>query len=195
MEALVFKGSARTKHLVTAVVPGAIRLRRFFFLLVDVVFGFWRAEPALAPNLQSHTLAESHQGGYLMRHSLLPVVAGAFVTLVNSSGTSAQRHEIPQLNSCIKEFYDPEMYNYLTFKNTCSKSLTIVFVAKDGSGTSGTMELRPGGKDSIGKSQGNDPQPGSFELYVCQTGYIPVDDNNQLVSKPASNFRCQQKVQ
>jgi hypothetical protein len=130
-----------------------------------------------------------------MRRSLLPLVAGALVTLANSSSTSAQRHEVPQLNSCIKEFYDPEMYNYLTFKNTCSQSLTIVFVAKDGSGTGGTMELRPGGKDSIGKSQGNDPKPGSFELYVCQTGYVPVDDNNQLVSKPASNFRCQQKAQ
>ena len=46
----------------------------------------------------------------------------------------AQRHEIPRLNSCISEFYDPEMYNYLTFKNNCAQSLTVVLVAKDGSG-------------------------------------------------------------
>jgi hypothetical protein len=185
MEALVFNRSDGTKSLAAAVVPGAITLQRFFPAC--------RCGPGsgvlthLGPELACHIA-----GGYVMRHSLLPLVA--LVTLANSSSASAQRHEIPQLNSCIKEFYDPEMYNYLTFKNTCSRSLTIVFVAKDGSGAGGTMELRPGGKDSIGKSQGNDPKPGSFELYVCQTGYIPVDDNNQLVSKPASNFRCQQKV-
>jgi hypothetical protein len=128
-----------------------------------------------------------------MRHSVLPLMAASLFTMANSSSSSAQRHEIPQLNSCIKEFYDPEMYNYLTFKNTCTHSLTVVLVAKDGSGTRGTLELRPGGKDSVGRSQGRDPKPGSFELYVCPTGNIPVDNNNQVVSKPASSFRCQQK--
>lgn len=130
-----------------------------------------------------------------MRHFLLPSAAVVLFTLASSSITSAQRHEIPQLNSCIKEFYDPEMYNYLTFKNTCSQSLTVVLIAKDGSGTGGTMELRPGGKDSVGRSAGKEPKPGSFELYVCPTGNIPVDDNNRLVSKPGSSFRCRQKTQ
>ncbi len=128
-----------------------------------------------------------------MRH-FPPSMAAVLFTLANSSITSAQRHEIPQLNSCIKEFYDPEMYNYLTFKNTCSQSLTVVLVAKDGSGAGGTMELRPGGKDSVGRSKGKEPKPGSFELYVCPTGNIPVDENNEVVSKPGSSFRCQQKT-
>src|SRR5438105_4853288 len=141
---------------------------------------------ALAPNLPHHV------EGYLMQYSVLYLMAASLFTLANSSSSYAQRHEIPQLNSCIKEFYDPEMYNYLTFKNTCSQSLTVVLVAKDGSGAGGTMELRPGGKDSVGRSQGKDPKPGSFELYVCRTGYIPVDDNNKVVSKPASSFRCPQ---
>ena|ERR1700693_292130 len=129
-----------------------------------------------------------------MQHSLLPLMAASLLTLANSSNTSAQRHEIPLLNSCIKEFYDPGMYDYLTFQNTCSQSLTVVLVAKDGSGAGGTLELRPGGKDSVGLSQGSVPKPGSFQLYVCRTGYIPVDDSNKVVSKPASNFRCQQKM-
>ena len=45
-------------------------------------------------------------------------------------------------------------------------SLTVVLVAKYWSSAGGTMELRPGGKDSVGKSQGKDPKPGSFELYI-----------------------------
>ncbi len=129
-----------------------------------------------------------------MRHFLLTSGAVVIFTLASSFVTSAQRHEIPPLNSCIKEFYDPEMYNYLTFKNTCSQSLTVVLIAKDGSGAGGTMELRPGGKDSVGRSAGKEPKPGSFELYVCPTGNIPVDDNDQLVNKPGSNFRCLQKT-
>ncbi len=129
-----------------------------------------------------------------MRHFLLTSAAVVIFTLASSFVISAQRHEIPALNSCIKEFYDPEMYNYLTFKNTCSQSLTVVLIAKDGSGGGGTMELRPGGKDSVGRSAGKEPKPGSFELYVCPTGNIPVDDNDQLVSKPGSNFRCLQKT-
>lgn len=129
-----------------------------------------------------------------MRHFLVNLAASVTLTIAIPSVSHAQRHEIPPLNSCIKEFYDPEMYNYLTFKNTCAQSLTVVLIAKDGSGGGGTMELRPGGKDSVGRSAGKEPKPGSFELYVCPTGNIPVDDNNQLVSKPGSNFRCIQRT-
>jgi hypothetical protein len=128
-----------------------------------------------------------------MRRSLISLVAGTLFTITTVSSTSAQRHEIPQLNSCIKEFLDPEMYNYLTFKNTCSNALSLVFIAKDGSGAHGSMDLRPGAKDSVGKMQDIVPKVGTFELFVCEMGYIPVDETNQVVSKPGSSFRCQAK--
>ena len=97
-----------------------------------------------------------------MRYALL-APAGVFLTLLAGSFTaSAQRHEIPVLNNCIKEFYDPEMYNYLTFKNTCTESLTVVLIAKDGSGAGGTIELRPGGKDSVGRHSGKEPKARQF---------------------------------
>jgi hypothetical protein len=32
---------------------------------------------------------------------------------------------------------------------------------------------------------------GSFELYVCPLGYIPVDANNQYVNRiNSTDFRC-----
>lgn len=128
-----------------------------------------------------------------MRHSLLCLTAAALFTIVDAGSAFAQRHEIPVLNSCIREFYDPGMYNYLTFKNNCSHSLTIVFVAKDGSDAGGTMDLRPGAKDSVGRFAGRVPPLGSFQLYVCQAGYLPVDDTGKVVSKPRTNFQCQPK--
>jgi len=129
-----------------------------------------------------------------MRHSLLFLASAALLTVVNAGSAFAQRHKIPPLNSCIREFYDPEMYNYLTFKNNCSQSLTIVFVAKDGSGAGGSTDLRPGGKDSVGRlADGRVPKIGDFQLYVCRVGYVPVDDNGKIDSKPQSNFQCERK--
>lgn len=129
-----------------------------------------------------------------MQRFLLPLTAAALFTIVGLESAFGQRHEIPVLNSCIREFYDPGMYNYLTYKNNCTQSLSIVFVAKDGSGAGGTMDLRPGAKDSIGRLEGGRvPKVGGFQLYVCQLGYVPVDDNGQVVKKPRSNFRCQPK--
>lgn len=128
-----------------------------------------------------------------MRHALLSLTAATLSMLVNGWTAIAQPHVTPALNSCIKEFYDPEMYNLLTFKNTCSQALTLVFVAKDGSAANGSMDLRPGAKDSVGKLAGKPSKVGAFEFYVCQVGYVPVDDSGKVVDKPRSNFRCQPK--
>jgi hypothetical protein len=128
-----------------------------------------------------------------VRHSLFSVAAATLFTVMYPLTAFAQSHEIPQLNSCIEQFYDPGMYNYLTFKNKCSHSLTVVLVAKDGSGGGGTLELRPGGRDSVGRTKGKEPKVNSFEIYACPTGYLPMDSNNQVVSKPASSFKCQQR--
>lgn len=144
----------------------------------------------VVPKLQGHAGEEP-----ALRHLLLSSTVAALFTLADASNALAQRHEIPPLNSCIREFYDPEMYNLLTYKNNCSQSLTIVFVAKDSSGASGSMDLRPGAKDSVGMFGGRASKVGGFELYVCQVGYVPVDDNDKVVKKPRSNFRCRPKSQ
>ena len=130
-----------------------------------------------------------------MRQSLLSLTTAVLLTVVNAESAFAQRHETPAFNSCIREFYDPGMYDYLTFKNSCSQSLTVVFVAKDNSGASGTMDLRPGGQDSIGKLAGRVPKIGDFQLYVCRSGDLPFDDTGKVVSKPRSSFQCKPKSQ
>lgn len=128
-----------------------------------------------------------------MRHSLLAVIAGVLCTTVNAPSALAQGHETPTLTTCIREFYDPGMYNYLTFKNNCSQSLTVVFVAKDGSGTSGSMDLRPGAQDSVGKLGGKVPKIGAFQLYVCPSGSLPVDSEGKAITKPGTTSQCKAK--
>src|SRR4051794_30014916 len=109
----------------------------------------------------------------------LPFLAMAvWLTLASAPSAAAQGHDTPALNTCIHEFYDAEMYNYLTFKNNCSQSLTIVFVAKAGTAASSTMDLRPGAKDSLGMLPGGKPPKiGDYQLYVCPMGYIPTDES------------------
>jgi hypothetical protein len=66
----------------------------------------------------------------------------------------------------------------------------------NGSGESGSMDLRPGEKDSVGKfASGRVPKIGDLQLYVCVVGYMPVDDNGKVVSKPESNFQSKPKPQ
>lgn len=125
-----------------------------------------------------------------------PLFASVAVQLALSAGSIfAQRHEIPALNSCIREFYDPEMYNYLTFQNNCTHGVSLVFVAKDESGITGSMELRAGGKDSVGRSaSGKVPKVGDFQLYVCGEGEMPMDESGKVVSKPKSEYQCKAKT-
>lgn len=126
-----------------------------------------------------------------MRGSLLFLTVSA--SLMAQTGV-VPRHEIPALNSCIREFYDPGMYNYLSFQNKCDHVVSLVFVAKDNSGITGSMELRAGGRDSVGRSaSGKVPKIGEFQLYVCAEGEMPVDGAGKVVSKPRSEYKCQAK--
>ena len=100
-------------------------------------------------------------------------------------------------NSCAEHLHPGVLRSgnvqLLNIQNNCSQSLTIVFVAKDGPGTSGTMDLRPGGQDSVGKLGGRLPKVGGFQIYVCRSGYIPVGEDGKVVKKPRANFQCQPK--
>ena len=130
-----------------------------------------------------------------MRGWLLFLTGTAFFGAVNGGTAVAQNHGTPALNSCVREFYDPGMYNYLTFQNNCTHGVTIAFVAKDRSGANGTMELRAGAKDSVGRSaSGKVPKVGEFQLYVCGEGEMPVDETGKVVSKPRSEYKCQARV-
>ncbi len=131
-----------------------------------------------------------------MRRALTGAIPAAICLILCAASASAQVHKIRSLNSCIEEFYDPGMYNYLSFKNHCAQTLTVMFVAKNGSGATGTMDLRPGASDSVGRLAGGVvPKVGMFQLYVCQAGYVAVDEDNKAVTKPQANFHCQAKTQ
>jgi hypothetical protein len=42
-----------------------------------------------------------------------------------------QEYRTPEWNGCIRQYYDPNMYNWLSFENQCGESLYIVFIANN----------------------------------------------------------------
>jgi hypothetical protein len=64
--------------------------------------------------------------------------------MLGSATASAQQYLTPEYNGCIRSFFDPALYNWLSYENTCSQSLSVVFVPNQpGHGGGGAMDLAP----------------------------------------------------
>ena len=113
--------------------------------------------------------------------------------LMAASLASAQTYKTPEYNNCIRQFYDPSMYNWLSYENACSEALSIVFIPFNPGYGGSAMDLAPGRHASTGYSQREVQGKGGFDLYVCPAGYIPVDGNDRYVDRVNTRFRCKQK--
>lgn len=111
--------------------------------------------------------------------------------MLGATTASAQQYVTPQYNGCIRQFYDPAMYNWLAYENTCSQSLSVTFVPyQPGHGGGGAVDLGPGRHSSTGLSRREVHDNGGFELYVCPAGYIPVGPDGRYITRVIPEFRC-----
>lgn len=96
-------------------------------------------------------------------------------------------------NQCVEQFYDSEMYNWLSFRNGCDVRVSILVCRKTGAEKCfSTLEISPGRKSSIGESRDEVAQNGDVIIYVCQDGFLPVDANNHLIERGKQRFRCRE---
>jgi hypothetical protein len=110
-----------------------------------------------------------------------------------SSSTSSTRYASPLPYSCIRQYWDPQFYNWLSFENDCgvAVNLTFIFGTPTGWAMNGSMTLAPGAHKNSGLSSADINKAGGFKYYVCPDGYIPVDANNSLVTTSSiTEFRC-----
>jgi hypothetical protein len=125
----------------------------------------------------------------MLRNGILwMVLAGLGFT----SAATAQTYKSPIYNSCIRQFYDPDMYNWLAFENRCSEALSVVFIPYRPGYGGGAADIRPGRKTSTGHSRSEVDDKGGFELYVCPEDYLPVDAEDRYVTRVNTPFRCKQ---
>jgi hypothetical protein len=103
---------------------------------------------------------------------------------------------VPGLSaSCIRSYYNPQMYNWYSFQNNCGQAVHLVWIANNPSDSFGPSggDLGAGQSTSTGWSVSEIQQKQGLSIFVCPAGYIPVDPNShQMVHSATQGFVCQQ---
>jgi hypothetical protein len=107
-----------------------------------------------------------------------------------STAAFAQEYLSPEYSNCIREYYDPAMYSWLSYENVCGHGISIVYVPYNPGYGASQMDLGSGRHSSTGFDRHEVQEKGGFEVYVCPAGYVPVDANNNYVNRVNIRFRC-----
>jgi hypothetical protein len=106
---------------------------------------------------------------------------------------AADTRRSPVSGSCITEFLDPKMYNWLALRNTCSESLYLMWLPKTGRGPDGAWTLSPGATTSTGYSRQEVDAKGGFQFYICPAGFVPVDSGGAYVQRLNTSYWCKKQ--
>jgi hypothetical protein len=124
---------------------------------------------------------------------LLMMLSFGIAVSISSPKASAQQYAQPQEN-CVTDFYDPTMYNWLSYRNQCGGTVHVQFVSNRPSGISGSMDLPAGGHSSTGYSASEVNAAGGVRRYVCPTGYLAFDTSgNMIMSTAVAQYVCKQQ--
>jgi hypothetical protein len=118
----------------------------------------------------------------------MSTIFGFCIVLLLSGAAQAQQYATPQ-NACIREFYDPDSYNWLSYENTCDHGIYVSWVSPR-PGLNGSADIPPGGKVSTGWSASEIRAKGGIQAYPCPSHYVPVDANGNYITQPVSGYRC-----
>jgi hypothetical protein len=112
--------------------------------------------------------------------------------IANPSGSAAVLYLTPLATSCVRQYWDSQFYNWLSFENNCGQAiyLTFIFHQTVGWAMSGGMNLVPGAHQNTGRSSSDINQAQGFDLYVCPAGSNPVDLNGNTFNSNVAEYRC-----
>lgn len=115
------------------------------------------------------------------------VVGSILLTIAGNVEASGQYYTGPEIGHCAESFWDS--YGWLSYRNTCSESIHVVFQGKRGP-MSGGMPLGPGREDSTGYSRSEIDRVGGVWKAVCPGGYIPVNPNGTYWDGRGGRYNC-----
>ena len=113
-----------------------------------------------------------------------------------SPGGNSGGYLAPITQNCVREFWDPKFYNWLSFENDCGQAVHLTFIAKSPSDHfgPGAADLAAGQTTNTGWSQTEVAAKGNFTLFVCPAGSVAVDPNtNQAISSPNATYSCKKQ--
>jgi hypothetical protein len=119
-------------------------------------------------------------------------LAIAFVlclTFMAPRAAHAQQQYVTPTPGCVQGFYDPAFYNWLSYRNTCSEDLSVVWISHS-PGLNGQADISVGGKTNTGWSAREIHDKGGLEVYACPAHYIAVDANGNYLTQPLAQYSC-----
>jgi hypothetical protein len=110
----------------------------------------------------------------------------------NPSDSATVSYLTPLNTSCVRQYWDPQVYNWLSFENDCGQPiyLTFIFHQTVGWAMSGGMNLAPSAHQNTGRSSNDINQAQGFDMYVCPGGSNPVDLNGNTFNTNVAEYRC-----
>jgi hypothetical protein len=112
-------------------------------------------------------------------------------TPAQPAAQTASRGVDPVPGNPISQFYDPSHYNWMTFENTSSQPVHVVFIPFHPGYGGGAADIGPGRKTSTGDSQREMEARGGYQLYICPAGSIPIDvETGRMVNRVNRPYRC-----
>jgi len=95
---------------------------------------------------------------------------------------------------CISDYYDPGMYNWLSYRNNCGTTVHVQFVSNRPSGISGSMDINPGGHEGTGYTATAVNAAGGVRRYACPAGYLAFDLAGKMIMNTAvDQYSCKQQ--
>jgi hypothetical protein len=113
-----------------------------------------------------------------------------FLVVAMARNGKAQEFTSP-VPGCAREFYDPQMYHWISYENTCAGTINVALVGI-GVPHSGALTIKPGHRGSPGMDAKEVEAVGGLKAYVCPGGYLAVnaDDNKLIIAKMANRYVC-----
>lgn len=128
-----------------------------------------------------------------------PADGGSSVSAASAgpgSSTAANGNSVAYLaplpSSCVRQFWDPQYYNWLSFGNLCAQTITLTFIFNHpvGWAMTGQMILAPGAQQNTGRSSSDITQAGGLDMYICPANTVPVDMKGNTFNSNISQYQC-----
>ena len=121
-------------------------------------------------------------------------VSAQFTLMLLSVFPAAQKAQSQQyvlpVPQCVREFYDPKLYNWISYENTCTDEIHVALVGIS-KPHSGALDIRPGGHASPGMTANEVKAVGGLRTYACPANYYAVDtDDKTLINAVVDHYKC-----
>jgi hypothetical protein len=113
-----------------------------------------------------------------------------------TSGGNSGTYLAPITLNCVREFWDPKFYNWLSFENDCGQTIHLTWIAKSPNDHFGASsgDISPGRSANTGWNKNEVAAKADFALFVCPLGSTAVDSNTgQAVRNPNATYRCKKQ--